>query len=94
VVREGYAGAKKAILHYKLVKTTEHTTIVSIELQTGRYHQIRAQFGNIGHPVFGDTRYGSKRGSGDEIRLTCTDLALMHPVTRESLQFHAEATFG
>jgi 23S rRNA pseudouridine1911/1915/1917 synthase len=93
VVKETREGAKKAILHYKVEKTLEHSTLVTIELKTGRYHQIRAQFGAIGHPVFGDTRYGSKRGSGEEIHLACTDLELLHPVTKEPLRFHTEAPF-
>jgi 23S rRNA pseudouridine1911/1915/1917 synthase len=94
VVKETHPEAKKAVLHYQVQKITEHTTVVRIELHTGRYHQIRAQFSHIGHPVVGDTRYGSFKGSGDEIHLACTDLELQHPVTKEPLKFHTEAAFG
>src|SRR5262245_34636659 len=50
--------AKHARLYYKTVKQKQHSTLVEIELETGRYHQIRAQFSAIGHPIVGDKRYG------------------------------------
>lgn len=51
---------KEAILHYELLKTDEKTSLLNVILETGRYHQIRAQFSNIGHPIVGDQKYGSK----------------------------------
>jgi len=85
--------AKKAVLHYSVISFEEHTTRVSIDLQTGRYHQIRAQFGAIGHPVVGDTKYGGRAGSEDAIHLACTDLKFVHPVTHEEVAFHTDAPF-
>lgn len=86
--------AKRALLTYQVVATKEHSTLVQIELQTGRYHQIRAQFSAIGHPVVGDSKYKAKSGSGDAIRLSCTDLKFPHPVTREEISFHTDAPFA
>jgi 23S rRNA pseudouridine1911/1915/1917 synthase len=86
--------AKKALLTYQVVDFKEHSTLVQIELQTGRYHQIRAQFSAIGYPIVGDARYNGKGGSVDEIRLSCTDLKFPHPVTREEISFHSEAPFA
>lgn len=94
VVKPSHPEAKKAILSYRVESGKEHSTMIVIQLHTGRYHQIRAQFAVIGHPIVGDTRYGLSKGSGDEIHLACTDLFFKHPVTGEELSFHSEASFG
>jgi len=85
--------AKHARLIYRVSRFNPHTTLVSIELETGRYHQVRAQFSAIGHPIIGDKRYGAKSGDGEEIRLHCAKLALAHPVTKEVLAFESSAPF-
>ena len=85
--------AKHARLTYQVKKYHSHSTLVSIELETGRYHQIRAQFSASGHPVIGDKRYGAKGGDGESIHLHCSKLALEHPVTKEVLSFEAPAPF-
>lgn len=87
VANPSHPEAKKATLTYRTIETKEHTTIVSIELETGRYHQIRAQFAAIGHPILHDRRYGAKTGAGDAIQLACTELFFAHPVTKEALSF-------
>lgn len=65
----------------------QETTWVRIELETGRYHQIRAQFAAIGHPIVGDVRYGSCRKSDQRIHLFCEVLEFLHPVTRELMRY-------
>jgi 23S rRNA pseudouridine1911/1915/1917 synthase len=87
VSKAGKPEAKQAILHYKVEKFKDHSTLVRIELETGRYHQIRAQFGAIGHPILGDSRYGAKGGNGEAISLACTEISFDHPVTKEALRF-------
>jgi 23S rRNA pseudouridine1911/1915/1917 synthase len=91
--KEGSSEAKKATLTYRVHERKEHSTLVDIELDTGRYHQIRAQLSAIGHPVLGDKKYGSKIGDGQFIHLTCTDLQFPHPVTKELLSFHFDTPF-
>lgn len=54
---------KIAITHYKVIEKFHFLTLVECMLETGRTHQIRAQMGFIGHPLFGDELYG-----GMEIR--------------------------
>lgn len=85
--------AKHARLSYKTIKQKAHSTIVEIELDTGRYHQIRAQFSAIGHPIVGDRRYGSQTGGGDAIRLHGSKLLFQHPVTKERMAFETPANF-
>ena len=60
-------------------------TIVKINLITGRHHQIRLQFKNIGYPLYGDQLYGNK--TGEQIRLYAYKLSFIHPVTKERLEF-------
>ncbi len=86
--------AKKAVLHYEALHYMPHSTLVRIELETGRYHQIRAQFGAIGHPIVGDKKYGSKTGDGKIIRLHCSQVAFLHPVTKEELRFEVASPFS
>lgn len=86
--------AKKARLTFEVLHYLERSTIVKIELETGRYHQIRAQFSTIGHPIVGDQRYGSRTGDGQAIHLHCGELSLQHPVSQEILRFHTPAPFA
>lgn len=85
--------AKHARLSYKTVKRKTHSTLVEIELETGRYHQIRAQFSAIGHPIVGDRRYGSQTGDGNSIRLHGQKLLFLHPVTKELVTCETAAPF-
>jgi len=85
--------AKKAILHYRTLSSNKQSSLLSINLQTGRYHQIRAQFSFIKHPIIGDGKYGAKFND-EKIHLACTDLCFPHPVTKEELTFHYDAPFA
>ncbi|WP_312031895.1 RluA family pseudouridine synthase [Hujiaoplasma nucleasis] len=61
-------------------------SLVDISLETGRFHQIRAQFSHIGHPLYGDNKYGPKT-LGYELGLYAYELSFSHPITKESLTF-------
>lgn len=61
-VTEVAQNGKDAHLKYRAVAQKNGYTLLEIELLTGRTHQIRAQFKNIGHPLSGDTKYGAKGG--------------------------------
>ena len=93
VAQEGDKDAKHARLTYLVSQFKEHTTVVRIELETGRYHQIRVQFSATGHPIVGDKRYGAKEDEEKAIHLHCMQLGLKHPVTKEVLQFQSPAPF-
>src|SRR5262249_11978352 len=55
---EGGGDAQLARLAYKTIKSAGELSLVEIELQTGRKHQIRVQLAKCGHPVVGDRKYG------------------------------------
>lgn len=75
---------KLARLHYK----TLANGIVEIELETGRYHQIRVQMAEIGCPIVGDAKYGSTKTFAG-IGLHHRQLELVHPTTGEKLILEA-----
>ena len=47
-----------------VIAEKKDTSLVEVELETGRTHQIRAQFSHIGNPLYGDTKYGSRHSGG------------------------------
>ncbi|MBF8263017.1 MAG: pseudouridylate synthase family protein [Parachlamydiales bacterium] len=85
--------AKLAQLHYWVEKVEGNCTRVRIELKTGRYHQIRAQFAAICHPVVGDVRYQASSGDGKTIQLHSAALLFTHPVAKEEMRFDCPAPF-
>ncbi len=88
VVSQDVEGAKKAILDYEVIDASRGYTLVKINLHTGRSHQIRVQFCNMGHPLYGDQRYGkSVNKVGQQIALWSCRIVLKHPTTQEELNF-------
>ena len=74
---------KEAILHYKVLLQKKDRAELEIGLETGRYHQIRAQFADIGHPILGDKKYGSSFALKEGIALDHVRMEFEHPVTKE-----------
>ena len=85
VVDENYPGGKKAILDYNVIDYISDKTLVKVNLITGRHHQIRLQFKNINHPIYGDSKHGNK--SKENIHLFAYKLEFIHPVSKEKLSF-------
>ena len=78
---------KKAILNYELVEYNKENdcSLVSVDLKTGRHHQIRIQFASRGHYLLGDQRYGVL--DNKQISLFSYYLSFTHPVSNEVLEF-------
>ena len=89
VVEEGTKNSKYAKLEYEVIKYNEETnlSVVNIRLHTGRHHQIRLQFANIGHSLYGDQKYGT-RGRGKQICLWAYELSFKHPITKQEMTFN------
>ena len=78
-------GAQEAILHYRVLDYKQGSSLVHIRLETGRTHQIRAQFAAIGCPLAGDKKYG---GSDEEtLALWSVRLRFRQPYSGEELTF-------
>lgn len=88
-------GAKKAILKYSLIASTERYHLLEVNLMTGRKHQIRVQLSSIGCPVKGDLKYGDKRSNPDgSISLHARHISFIHPVSKKQIEITAPVPEG
>jgi 23S rRNA pseudouridine1911/1915/1917 synthase len=82
---------KLAIMHWRVMCRADTGTLLEIQLETGRTHQIRVQAASRGHAVVGDTQYGATQPFGEQfederlraIALHARQLGFNHPMTRE-----------
>ena len=88
VVSKDKKGAKLARLTYAVLAEKNDLSLVKINLETGRHHQIRVQFSNAGHSLYGDQKYG-KDSMGKQIALWAYRLEFKHPVKDEIMKFEA-----
>jgi 23S rRNA pseudouridine1911/1915/1917 synthase len=75
---------KRAVTVVTPLRSTPAGSLLSIELRTGRTHQIRVHLAAIGHPLIGDWLYGRRDGSRP--MLHSAELVMMHPLTRQRLR--------
>jgi 23S rRNA pseudouridine1911/1915/1917 synthase len=84
IAKPGAKEAKLAVLTYKTLVRGEHYTLLEVNLETGRHHQIRCQLASIGCPIKGDLKYGAKRSNPDGgISLHARKIEFIHPVKKE-----------
>ena len=78
---------KESILEYNTIKYDKENdlSLVKVNLETGRHHQIRLQMSNINHALYGDQRYGLQ--DKKQIALYAYKLEFIHPVTKEEMSF-------
>jgi 23S rRNA pseudouridine1911/1915/1917 synthase len=77
-----------AALRYTVLKEELQTSLLDIELLTGRYHQIRLQLSSRGHPIVGDRTYGSQTPfAAHAIALTHYQLETVHPIGEKKIVF-------
>ena len=81
--------ARQAQLSFRRLDVLERATLLEIELETGRKHQIRVQMAHRLHPIVGDTKYGSHRPFAHGIALHARRLAFDHPVRGERIVLRA-----
>ena len=80
------AGSKLALLHYRLLASSDNYHLLEIDLETGRHHQIRCQLAAIGCPIRGDLKYGYDRSNRDGgISLHARAISFIHPVKEETV---------
>lgn len=86
VSKGGSAGAKQAVLTYRVIAHSDRYHLLEIKLETGRHHQIRCQLAAIGCPIKGDLKYGAKRSNPDGgISLHARQIRFVHPVSQENI---------
>ncbi len=79
----------RAITHWEAVWTNGEISLLKIELETGRTHQIRVHFSSIGSSLCGDEMYGSTSKSVGRAALHCSELSFIHPVTQKNIVLNA-----
>jgi 23S rRNA pseudouridine1911/1915/1917 synthase len=87
-IRQGPGeGAREAITHYRVLRHGLGRSLLELQLETGRRHQIRIQLAEIGCPVVGDPRYGAKSNPARRLALHATSLKIHHPSDGKELNF-------
>jgi len=81
---------RKAITHYKKIKSNSTFSLLQINLETGRKHQIRVHMQDIGHPIIGDSKYGSTQSPIRRMGLHAQVIAFTHPKTGKPCRFETE----
>lgn len=86
-----YKNGKEAVTHYRVLERFGNATYIECQLETGRTHQIRVHMASIGHPLLGDTTYGSAKNpyhlQGQALHAMV--LGFLHPVTNTYMEFTA-----
>ena len=85
-------GVKEAILRYKILEENGEWMLLDVELETGRFHQIRAQFAGRGFPLYGDGKYGSRQKG--TVGLHCYQLSFLDLKTGEERQYEIKNPEG
>lgn len=83
---------KYAELDYELLKSINNLSLIKVNLITGRHHQIRVQFKNMGYPLYGDQRYGIN--DNKQLALFAYKIEFIHPVSKEKMIFINYPDYG
>jgi 23S rRNA pseudouridine1911/1915/1917 synthase len=88
------ATGKESITHYEVIEFYRGVSMVKVELETGRTHQIRVHFSALHHPLVGDTTYGADPVLAKSLQMArpwlhAAQLRFAHPVTGQALDFQA-----
>ena len=89
VVTEYVKEAKRSELNYRVLKRGDTTTLVEVELLTGRHHQIRVQMANAGWPLYGDTKYNPQfQDTAEHVQtaLCAYKLSFVHPKSKKVME--------
>ena len=91
IIKRGvFEDGDSAITHYESIKTNGKYTLLKINLETGRTHQIRVHFSNIGHPLAGDDIYGGSRADIARQALHCKAICFTHPVKGKKITLECD----
>src|SRR6185295_14597221 len=82
--------SKLSITHYKILKSTNKYSLLEVSLETGRKNQIRVHLADLGFPIVGDEKYGSKVDPIKRLALHSFHLAVEHPKTGKKVAFASE----
>ncbi|MCM1113945.1 MAG: RluA family pseudouridine synthase [Clostridium sp.] len=81
IERGVFDDGERAVTHWEAISTKNGNTLLKINLETGRTHQIRVHFSHIGHSLTGDTLYGGDSDLIHRQALHCKTIYFTHPIT-------------
>lgn len=87
IEREVTDRGKEARTYYRVKKESIDYSLLELELETGRTHQIRVHLSHLGHPIVGDSLYGKATNQMKRQALHCVELQFNHPITQLPLSF-------
>ena len=85
IERGVFDDGERAITHYEAIKTDGENTLLKLNLETGRTHQIRVHFSHLGAPLMGDNLYGGNCEKINRQALHCKTIYFTHPITHEKI---------
>jgi len=89
VFRTQSPDGKESKLRYRTLRQINRCSLIEIQLETGRKHQIRTQLAGRGFPILGDIKYGAKMSFPGGIALHAWKLTFLHPTTKERIELTA-----
>lgn len=90
IEREINPNGQTAITHYKLIQNYADFCLVEFTLETGRTHQIRVHSKSMGHPILGDTLYGTTSNLISRQALHAYKIDFIHPISQKNMHFEIE----
>ena len=91
IIKRGvFPDGERAVTRYSAISSKDGRTLLKINLETGRTHQIRVHFAHIGHPLCGDTLYGTPSPLINRQALTCKAIYFTHPITKKEMKSEAD----
>ena len=80
---------QRSVTHYKVLQRTNDYSMLEVSLETGRKNQIRVHMKDIGHPIIGDKKYGSKINPINRVALHAKVIRFIHPITKKEMVFES-----
>lgn len=90
IERGVFDDGERAVTHYEAIKTDGENTLLKLNLETGRTHQIRVHFSHLGAPLLGDTLYGGSCEKINRQALHCKTIYFTHPITHEKITVNSD----
>lgn len=90
MVRHILMDGPKAVTHYRSIFRNDNYSLLELQLETGRTHQIRCHMASLGHPLLGDDLYGGTLEYIKRQALHCGKVSFIHPVTNNMIEVTAD----